>query len=116
MARYDRRGLLGSTHSGRRRPPFHFLRCAMNNRQSRLTAAARNSVGWVLNFKKATPRVTQAAKRLQEALDAASAAEAKQRHAKGSRKAPRYSISEAKTILLKKHLHPIAADGLEMFA
>jgi hypothetical protein len=88
----------------------------MNNRQERVTVAARSAVGWVRDLEKAPKRVTQAAERLREALDAASATRAKQRHAKDSRRAPRYSISEAKTILLKKHLHPIAADGLVMFA
>jgi hypothetical protein len=88
----------------------------MNNRQSRLIAAAKNALGWVLKLANAPSRVTQAAKRLQQALDVASTAEAEQRQAKNSRKSPRYSVSEAKTILVKKHLAPIAADGLEMFA
>ncbi len=88
----------------------------MNNRQERVTAAARNSVGWIRNLKHAPPRVTKAADRLQEALDEASEARQEQVRARNARKAPKYSVTVAKTILAKKHLHPIAADGLELFA
>jgi hypothetical protein len=33
-----------------------------------------------------------------------------------SRTQPRYSVNRAKTILLRKHLDPICADGLELFS
>lgn len=36
--------------------------------------------------------------------------------AKNNRRAPHLSLNRAKTILLRKHLDPIAADGVEMFA
>jgi hypothetical protein len=88
----------------------------MNNRQSRLLAAAEAAVVFVLLLKKAPSRVIEAAKRLKEAVRAARAAAQKQFGAKHYRKIPRYSVTRAKTILLRKHLDPIAADGLEMFA
>ena len=43
-------------------------------------------------------------------------AEQQQLRAKHRRKVPRCSLTRAKTILLRKHLDPIAADGLEMFS
>jgi hypothetical protein len=88
----------------------------MNNRQSRLLAAAEAAVVFVLLLKKAPSRLIEAAKRLKEAVSAARAAAQKQFGAKHYRKIPRYSLTRAKTILLRKHLDPIAADGLEMFA
>jgi len=88
----------------------------MNNRQERVIAAAKNSVGWVRRLENAPPRVTKAADRLEEALNEASAAREAQLNAKNYRKAPLISVTEAKTILVKKHLHPMRADGLELFA
>jgi hypothetical protein len=88
----------------------------MNNRQERVIAAARKSVGWVRDLKNAPVRVTEAAERLEVALDEASDARQAQIDARNYRKAPILSITAAKTILVKKHLHPIATDGLELFA
>ena len=88
----------------------------MNNRQSRLLAAAESAIAFVLGLKNVPSRVIDAAKRLKEAVRAARAAEEKQFSAKVARRVPRYSITRAKTVLLRKHLGPIAADGLEMFS
>ena len=88
----------------------------MNNRQSRLISAGESAIAFVLQLKHPPSRVTEAAKRLKDALRAARAVELKQLSAKNSRRAPRHSVSRAKTILLRKYLDPIAADGLEMFA
>jgi DNA primase len=88
----------------------------VNIRQGLVIAGAKHAVSFALRLKKRPVRVTDAVTRLEEALEAANAAEAKQRLAKNSRKAPRYSVSRAKTILVRKHLDPIVADGLDMFA
>jgi hypothetical protein len=88
----------------------------MNNRQERVIAAARNGASWVRDLENAPPRVTKAAERLQEALDEVREARREQLEAKNFRSAPRYSVTAAKTILVKKHLHPLATDGLELFA
>jgi hypothetical protein len=88
----------------------------MNNRQSRLLAAAASAILFVQLLKKAPSRLIEAAKRLKDAMLAARAAEQQQFGAKHYRKIPRYSVTRAKTILLRKHLDPIAADGLVMFS
>ncbi|HEX4469689.1 MAG TPA: hypothetical protein VH080_09140 [Gemmatimonadaceae bacterium] len=66
-------------------------------------------------LKNASARITEAAKRLQAAVRAVGEAEVKQLSAMKSRHAPRSSVNRAKKILLRKHLDPIAADGLEIF-
>jgi hypothetical protein len=88
----------------------------MNNRQDRLMEGAKKAIVFALRLEKAPARITEAAKRLKEALLAARAAELKQLGAKNTLQVPRYSVIRAKTILLRKHVDPIAADGLEMFA
>jgi exonuclease VII large subunit len=88
----------------------------MNNRQDRVTAAAKRASNYALHLEHAPVRVTEAAKRLEEALERALEARQKQSSAKNSRKAPRYSVNRAKTILLRKHLDPITTDGLDMLA
>jgi hypothetical protein len=87
----------------------------MNNRQSRLLKAADRAVTFARDLPKASPRITKAAAQLKEAVRAARAAELVQSGAKRARKTPRYSVTQAKTILLRKHLGPIAADGVVMF-
>src|SRR4051812_16658045 len=103
-------------HSGRRRPLLLLHRCAMNNKQSRLTDAAHTAIIFVLQLRNVSARLVEAAERLREALRVARSAEMKQLRAKNSRTVPRYSVTRAKTILVRKHLHPIAADALEMLA
>jgi hypothetical protein len=88
----------------------------MNDRQGRVIGAAKSGVVFVRGLKNPPPRVVAAAARLESAVDNVGAAELKQIGAKVRRKRPRYSVGRAKTILLRKHLDPIAADGLEMFA
>src|SRR2546423_5998172 len=88
----------------------------MNNRQSRVTSAAESAVVFVKTLKAPPARVTEAAKRLHTAVRATFNAHVKQLGAKASLNRPRYSVNQAKTILLRKHLDPIAADGLEMLA
>jgi hypothetical protein len=88
----------------------------MNNRQSRLLAAAESAIIFALDLKKAPSRIIDAAKRLKEAVRSARGAAQQQSGAKHYRRVPRYSVRRAKTILLRKHLDPIVADGLEMFA
>ena len=88
----------------------------MNNRQRRLLEAARSAIGFVLQLKNAPSRITEAAKRLQAAVLGVREAEVRQLNAMKSRHAPRSSVNRAKKILLRKHLDPIAADGLEIFA
>jgi len=88
----------------------------MNNRQSRVLRAGDLAIVFVQGLKRPPSRVTEAAKRLEQELRDTRDAEQAQIRAKHSRKAPRYSVIRAKTILLRKHLDPIAADGLEMFA
>ena len=88
----------------------------MNNRQYRLIAAAETAIIFVLQLKNVSARLVRAAERLREALRAVKDAGTKQRGAQTSRTVPRYSVTRAKTILVRKHLHPVAADALEMFA
>jgi len=88
----------------------------MKNRQFRLIDAAESGVGFARNLKRPPPRVSEAAKRLEEAVESARVAGQDQIRAKAFRKTPRYSVTRAKTILLRKHLGPIAADGIEMLA
>lgn len=88
----------------------------MNTRQGLLIAGAKSACNYALDIEGAPVRVTEAAKRLEEALERALEVLQKQTSAKNSRQAPRYSVTRAKTILLRKHLDPIAADGLDMLA
>ena len=88
----------------------------MNNRQSRVITAAQSAVRFALHLKNPPSRVTEAAKRLAEAVRVARDVAVKQLAAMHSRQKPRYSVNRAKTILLRKHLDPIAADGLEMLS
>jgi hypothetical protein len=88
----------------------------MNDRQSRLIHAAKSGVVFARDLKNPPLRVTDAATRVDAAVHAAFDAQVKQLNAKNSRGGPRISVKRAKTILLRKHLDPIAADGLEMFA
>lgn len=90
--------------------------CAMNDRQLRVIAGAESAVTFAFGLEKAPPRVTEAAKRLHRQVGSAKATLVKQLGAKNSRKEPRYSLNRAKTILLRKHLNPIAADGLVLLA
>ena len=73
---------------------------------------AKSGVTFALGLPDAPPRVIEAAKRLETALRSADAAYQEQRDAKSSRRLPSYSVNRAKTILLRKHLQPIASDGL----
>jgi DNA-binding FrmR family transcriptional regulator len=88
----------------------------MNNRQRRLLEAARSAIAFVLQLRNAPSRITEAMKRLQAAVLGVREAEVRQLSAMKSRHAPRSSVNRAKKILLRKHLDPIAADGLEIFA
>ena len=87
----------------------------MNDRQSRVIRAAKSGIAFVAQLKHAPSRVTDAAERLKEAVRAAEAAQLEQLGASNTLRAPRKALNRAKTILLRKHLDPIAADGLEMF-
>ena len=113
---YARRAARDSTPLVAAGRPSLSHRCAMNNRQSRVIRAAKSAVTFALDLKKPPSRVTEAAKRLKTAVEEVEAAATTQFTAKHSLKAPRYSVNRAKTILLRKHLDPIAADGLEIFA
>ena len=97
-------------------PPFLSPGVPMNNRQSRVIQAAETAVAFVSQLEQPPSRVTEAAKRLHATVREVRHAEVKQLSARGSLRAPRYSVNRAKTILLRKHLDPIAADGLELFA
>ena len=88
----------------------------MNHRQRRLIHAAQSAQGFVSQLKNPPSRITDAAKRLDAAVRDVTDAEVKQLGARGLRSAPRISVNRAKKILLRKHLDPIAADGLEIFA
>jgi hypothetical protein len=88
----------------------------VNIRQGLVIAGAKHAVSFAVQLEKPPARLGDAVTRLEKALEAANAVEAKQRLAKNSRKAPRYSVNRAKTILLRKHLDPIVADGLDLFA
>ena len=88
----------------------------MNNRQSRVLEAAESGGNFALRLKNPPSHVTDAANRLIEAVRDARDAEQEQIRAKDVRRVPRYSVTRAKTILLRKHLDPIAADGLDMFS
>lgn len=88
----------------------------MNQRQNRLISAADAGIIHVVSLKDPPPRVTAAAKRLTEVVKEAKAAEQQQRKANYQRRAPQYSLNGAKRILFLKHLGPVVADGLEMFA
>src|SRR5689334_7094722 len=116
VQRYARRATSASMHLAQPGSPSLSHRSAMNNRQSRLLAAAESAIAFVLGLKNAPSRVIDAAKRLKEAVRAARASEEKQFSAKVARRITRYSITRAKTVLLRKHLGPFAADGLEMYA
>jgi hypothetical protein len=61
-------------------------------------------------------RVTEAADRLQLAVSSVDEAALSQNAARNARAPAGASIKRAKAVLLRKHLHPIAADGLELFA
>ena len=88
----------------------------MNERQNDVIRAAKAAIAFSLGLKNAPERVTEAAKRLEVAVAEVSDAEQRQNRARYLRKAPHLSINRAKTILLRKHLGPIAADGREMLA
>jgi hypothetical protein len=88
----------------------------MNNRDSRLMLAAQSAAGFALRLKDPPARITDAAKRLQAAMKAVGKAAAAQLHAKITLRSPLASANRARKLLLRKHLDPIAADGLEMFA
>lgn len=88
----------------------------MNNRQRRLLEAALSAISFVLQLKNAPSRITEAMKRLRAAVLGVRDAEVRQLGAKKSRHMPRSSVNRAKKLLLRKHLDPIAADGLEIFA
>jgi len=96
--------------------PFPQHACAMNDRQYRLLHAAKSGVDFASNLKHASSRITEAAERLKAAVRVALAADVEQLSARKTLGAPRITVDRAKTILLRKHLDPIAADGLEMFA
>lgn len=88
----------------------------MNERQYRLIRAAKSAIGFVLLLKDLPVRVAEAAKRLEAALRDLGVAELEQLAAKNLRSAPHMSLNRARKVLLRKHLDPIAADGLEMFS
>jgi len=88
----------------------------MNNRQYRVIRAAQSAIVFARQLENAPLRLTEAAKRLETALGDLLDAEGEQLGAKNLRKAPHISLNRAKTVLLRKHLDPIAADGLEIFA
>lgn len=88
----------------------------MNQRQYRVTRAAESAVIFARGLKDAPVRVTEAGKRLDAAVQDLKDAELTQLNAKNLRRAPHISLNRAKTVLLRKHLDPIAADGLELFA
>jgi hypothetical protein len=96
--------------------PSSSNRLDMNDRQSRLIRAAQEALLFVQVLKPCPWRVSEAAKRLSEALEAAREAGHEQLAARDHQQGPGESLNRAKTILLRKHLDPIAADGLEMFA
>jgi hypothetical protein len=87
----------------------------MNTRQRRLIRGAESGIAFVVQLKKPSPRITEASRRLKEAVDSVRAAALDQLLAKEARTGPRRSVTRAKTVLLRQHLDPIAADGLEMF-
>lgn len=101
---------------GRCRLLFPLHRRTMNNRQQRVIDAAESSALWARGLENAPLRVTKAAERLQEAVDEAGAASAAQLNARNARRAPRCNVTLAKTILIKKHLQPIATDGIVLLA
>lgn len=88
----------------------------MNDRQDRLIRAAKSGILFTLNLENPPLRVTEAAKRLQETMREARSAIVKQFSAMKLRGAPHISLKLAKKILLRQHLGPIVADGLEVFA
>ena len=96
-------------------PRSSFQRRVMNDRESRVIEGAKSGVRFARRLNDAPRRVTEAATRVETAVSFAKATLEKQRGAKSSRRAPRHSVNRAKTILLRKHLHPIAADGLVLF-
>jgi hypothetical protein len=87
----------------------------MNERQNRLIRAAQSAVPFVASLQDPPLRVTQASKRLEQSLRDAREAWVAQIHAMNLRREPQISLSRAKKILLRQHLGPIIADGLEMF-
>lgn len=88
----------------------------MNDKQDRLIRAAESGIIFFVNLENPPLRVAEAAKRLQETLREARAAILKQFSAMKLRGAPHISLKLAKEILLRQHLGPIVADGLEVFA
>jgi hypothetical protein len=88
----------------------------MNQRQYRVIRAGESAVIFARELKNPPLRVTEAANRLEATLDDAKHADVEQLSAKQLRRAPHISMNRAKTILVRKHLDPIVADGLEMFA
>jgi len=90
--------------------------CAMNDREYRVIDAAKSGISFASSLKPRSPRIAEAAERLKAALREASEADVQQLSARKLRRAPRISLDRAKTILLRKHLDPIVADGLVMFA
>jgi hypothetical protein len=88
----------------------------MNERQYRVIRGGESAVIFARQLKSSPLRVTEAANRLEATLHDAKDADAKQLSAKKLRRAPHISLNRAKKILVRKHLDPIVADGLEMFA
>jgi hypothetical protein len=88
----------------------------MNDRQYRVVEAGESGIRFVGNLKEPPLRVTQAAKRLQLAVSSVDMASQNQLAAKNAQRPAAISPKHAKTVLLRKHLRPLAADGLEIFA
>jgi hypothetical protein len=88
----------------------------MNDRQYRVVEAGESGVRFVGGLKEPPLRLTEAADRLHVAVSSVHEASQEQIAAKNARAPAGASIQRAKTVLLRKHLHPIAADGLQLFA
>jgi DNA-binding FrmR family transcriptional regulator len=93
----------------------------MDDRDGRVIRAAESAVKFLAELespsrerKLPSSRIVKATKRLEQAVEAARAAEGNQNHARVILGAPGSSLRRTKMILLKQHLDPIAADGLEM--
>lgn len=88
----------------------------MNSRQSRVVLATEPAVAFALTLRDPPQRVTEAAMRLQTAREEVHLAAVEQMSAKKTLHLPGAALDRAKKLLVRKHLDPIAADGLEMFA
>ena len=88
----------------------------MNDRQFRVVAAGQSGVQFVGGLKEPPLRLTEAANRLRVAVSSVDEAAQNQLAARYARQPAGLSTKRAKTVLLRRHLRPLAADGLELFA